>query len=204
MDDLDAIYRSPQAPPGNSPVRIPTGRLRWLYVVVSLVVWVAPALFARWLPSMLPFARALTMVPVFVGLAWVQIAWRDAEAGAGRKMLRERSSGVALLRFFIPVYNVYWAFAAHRRLCGALDAEAREKNLQLRARPDWAFVAMYSLGAANLFALARPTVLAFLLAVVEHVFWFLYMTRVDSMRRALAAVDGTDGERKEAVSSSPE
>ncbi len=63
-----------------------------------------------------------------VGLAWLYGAWQRIPERLQEVDGHRYTATSLVLRFFIPVYNLYWLFRAQQLLCGALDARLKEKG----------------------------------------------------------------------------
>jgi hypothetical protein len=63
------------------------------------------------------FMGALSAAHLFIVMSWVYVAWKGIPASHRGTMTPWR----AVATFFIPVYDVYWAFAMNRALCDTLD-----------------------------------------------------------------------------------
>jgi hypothetical protein len=206
----------PYAPPvADAVVRAPKGAwLKWLYlalVVVQVALEVgahfamlayrthaadrdAMAALSWGLGVVVSIERPLLLGAFAVGFVWINAAF----AGLPPKE-RPLSGGRALLRFLIPIYDVYWLFAVLLRLCRAIDDARARRSLPARAPRALAIAAPATLLAMPLLVqllpsppfpgvVGLPVFVAFLLVRSTPIaLWFAFMRSCDRAREGLGA-----------------
>ena len=105
-------YRPPTAAPAAATSSgFPTDLLKWLYATVVLT---GALVRLSHLPD-LTVARIAWLsfhLAWILGLVWLQRSWSAIPAQDLAQLGIDVSSGDAVWRFFLPVFNLYWAFAA--------------------------------------------------------------------------------------------
>jgi hypothetical protein len=71
--------------------------------------------------GLLTFAMLMWVVRLVFGLVWLYSAWNSIPPEFRFTKSRQMSPGAAIGFMFVPIYNLYWIFAANVGLCDALD-----------------------------------------------------------------------------------
>jgi hypothetical protein len=171
----------------------------------------APGEWVKWVYGALALARALSYFAIVSGVAqeaglqkeliaavdgpllwsllllaplWCYFAWsgipRDYRAGVTPES--------AAVRFFVPLYSLFWVFAVNLQLGNAINAVLTQSGDDRRA-PKWIAVAatvVYFVPVLMLLGDAKS--FAFLVQLVDHAMWLVYMIKCDVLRRAVIAV----------------
>ncbi|HEY2516436.1 MAG TPA: hypothetical protein VGI39_36450 [Polyangiaceae bacterium] len=193
MSEFDDLYRAPQATAALAKGTVPGSPLKWVFAGLVAAGEGAGLLSGFWKPAE-ALAIVLAVGAHLVGLAWLDRAWREVRRGNKAMILEGMSARTPLRGLFIPFYNLYWGFAVHSRLNGALEASLRQRNLGLEVEPGWAYAAMAGLVLARLLQGAQSSAPAALTFVLSDVLWFIYMSRFDKLRRMVALADLAEGE----------
>jgi hypothetical protein len=183
----------PYAPPTALAPAAPASRggwIKWVYGGLASVRFAITAVFfylgIGWPASAQYTANVVIRVMAvgcsILGLVWIHAAFSDVN----RRLFERRKQaglevkpGMAVGRFFIPLYNLYWLFAVHVFLAAALGAlgQARPSQTVLVA----GMIGSTALLAAGFLSSAEPT-LAFRVGLATHIVWLVYMVLADRAR----------------------
>jgi hypothetical protein len=125
---------------------------------------------------------------ILIVMAWVYQAW----AGIPRAHRGTMTPWRAVLTLWIPVYNLYWAFAMNMALCDTLDGILASAGSDRRAPRTLGIVAnaawlSYSVVIEVVTVADRPTaVLGTAMALAMNALWFAYMLLCDRAREEVA------------------
>jgi hypothetical protein len=137
------------------------------------------------------FTTALGAAHYLIVLSWVFLAWKGVPASHRGTMTPWR----AVLTFFIPFYNLYWAFAMNVALCNTLDGILVSAGSERRAPRTLAIVAsamwVSFLGIDRVLAAVHEVnavnaMLSLAMGPVTPSLWFAYMLLCDRAREAVA------------------
>jgi hypothetical protein len=161
--------------------------LKWIYLAVAAigplcVIGSRTNIFSLDIATLVGIFAASPFAKGAVGLTWLYRAWsalpeQERRVGDGELVTPLGVVG----RMFIPVYGVYWMFAANTSLCAAIDRVLMSAG---RGRATDASIAQVAAGGqlAILVASFLPPLVALGAAALVSGAWFLYMFQTDKAR----------------------
>jgi hypothetical protein len=186
------------APLPDAPLVLPPQRglgLKWAFAILSFVgvasttLWRLAGSFA--LPAVTSHVVGALgglahVASVLVAIVWVSKAWASVPVEPVKSMHRQE----AVLRLFIPIYNLYWMFVVNLRLCAAIDAVLARRGTQRTPRNAAIAAGVLTILSWTSSSSGEPwTTLA--AGAGAAVFWFVYMNGVDSLRRSASSAQGS-------------
>jgi hypothetical protein len=131
----------------------------------------------------------LLWVMLSLALVWCYYAW----SGIPHDLRVGVTPSSAVVRFFIPVYSLYWVIAVNTQLGDALNALLTRLHDRRRAPKTLAIVAtiVYFVPVVMMFTDAKGW--AFVVQIADHALWLAYMVQCDELRRAVLAAVDADG-----------
>ena len=154
---------------------------------VALVVYFVPlpAPMMHAVRAMLPL---LAIGKGLLGGFWLYAAWSELPPAYLREI--KETPGNVVVMYFVPFYNVYWAFASQSRLCTAIDTLLARAGFPPRAPRALALLAPALHIASTLVGLTKEPVLIVVGTTAAAAGWMAMMFAFDralgEMHRALA------------------
>jgi hypothetical protein len=184
-------YAAPQA---SSTDGTRQGRAHWLKWLFAAVAAYVPLLVAAdqvgFLPnglylSLFDAVRVMPFLKGAVGLWWLYEAWQTVPVDE-RKLADGKpvTPGGVVGRMFIPIFGLYWMFAANSGLCAAIN---RVLASSLRVKSADATAAQLAAGGqiALLASRSLPYPTGIVLGAVVSGFWFWHMHGTDAAREQM-------------------
>jgi hypothetical protein len=159
--------------------------LKWLYAsIAGARLAAAVPLYsglirtARYVAVADGLTRLLGLAGGIAWLVWLHAAFSDVrdQLTACKKPI-ETTPGSAVGRYFIPFYNLYWAFAVHIRLVRALRSLGRGRRAL-----SIVVIAALTTAVFIVFAVYKAGPWPFFVSLATPVPWTAYMVLVDDAR----------------------
>lgn len=171
--------------------------VKWLYLALAVAGFAVPALLgvvigltggttAPLLPLAKFLAGALALAKLLVACVWIHLVWEALPA----EVRGDVTPAGAIGRFFIPFYNLYWAFAMQSSLCNAYDlllVQSGRRPAMPRTLAVLAPMMQLAAQVATVIATAaKEAMLGVAVVFGASVLWTFYMFFVDRVRATLA------------------
>ncbi len=156
--------------------------IKWFYLGAALVVSLAPLFGA---PRTVGDTAA--WIASALGIWWVQLTWSSIpEYDRAADHAGHIPADTVLWRFFIPIYDFYWAFAANVAMCRMINRSLERMQMPPRVQSLVAIAAMViTLVVVAMVVTQSLTVGRSPILWVMYALWFVYMVHVDAARRIM-------------------
>src|SRR5262249_20341459 len=143
-------YASPAAPPAQRSsvgAQAPGENVRWLYLTSAAISAPIYVVGAFWEPlgltyqtahTLVSFDASLGLVRIVLACMWIHAAWSSIPVWWRAGITPASAVG----RFFIPLYNLYWAFDVNAFICRETNRTLTAANQPERAPLQLAYFAM--------------------------------------------------------------
>jgi hypothetical protein len=163
------------------------GFLKWLFLTAAVAAFFLSAL-AYFVPLPYPLLKTLgavlpmlALVKGIVGLFWLHGAWSELPPAYLREI--KQTPGNVVVMYFVPFYNLYWAFASQSLLCTGIDTLLARTGHAPRAPRGLALLAPSVHIVSTLVGLTKEPVLVFCGTTAAAAAWFAMMFAFDRVLR---------------------